>query len=162
MNAQLPKRPSRPSLLSQTSAPALAPSTGVVSPAMQAESRMWTDEQVRERRRRERRLVSLNEESDDFEVKSGRRETLRGLAKKSKAWHEIVPVYQGYGTHYIDLWVGCPLPQRQTLLIDTGSDSVLFPCSRCTSGEHASEADSGCGSAPIECTTNRTQRAIEK
>jgi len=40
-------------------------------------------------------------------------------------------LYQGYGTHYVDLWVGTP-PQRQTLIVDTGSGVTAFPCSGCT------------------------------
>ena len=39
-------------------------------------------------------------------------------------------LYQGYGTHYVDLWVGTP-PQRQTVIIDTGSSVTAFPCSGC-------------------------------
>ena len=34
--------------------------------------------------------------------------------------YETGALYQGYGTHYIDLWVGTP-PQRQTVIVDTGS-----------------------------------------
>jgi hypothetical protein len=41
-------------------------------------------------------------------------------------------LYQGYGTHYIDLWIGSPTPQRQTLIVDTGSSITAFPCSGCT------------------------------
>ena len=37
---------------------------------------------------------------------------------------------QGYGTHYIDLWCGSP-PQRQTVIVDTGSGVTAFPCSGC-------------------------------
>lgn len=44
-------------------------------------------------------------------------------------------LYQGYGTHYIDLWVGSPTPQRQTVIVDTGSGVTAFPCEEC----------SGCG-----------------
>lgn len=40
-------------------------------------------------------------------------------------------LYQGYGTHYIDLWIGSPTPQRQTLIVDTGSSITAFPCSGC-------------------------------
>ncbi len=44
-------------------------------------------------------------------------------------------LYQGYGTHYVDLWVGSPTPQRQTVIVDTGSGVTAFPCEEC----------SGCG-----------------
>ena len=35
-------------------------------------------------------------------------------------------LYQGYGTHYVDLWIGTPNPQRQTLIVDTGTPSLPF------------------------------------
>ena len=44
---------------------------------------------------------------------------------------QVGALYQGYGTHYIDLWVGTP-PQRQTLIVDTGSGVTAFPCSSCS------------------------------
>lgn len=49
------------------------------------------------------------------------------------------PLYQGLGTHYVDLWIGNP-PQRQTVIIDTGSGVTAVPCSGCAdcgSGYHA-------------------------
>lgn len=33
-------------------------------------------------------------------------------------------------THYVDLWCGTP-PQRQTVIVDTGSPVTAFPCSQC-------------------------------
>jgi len=39
-------------------------------------------------------------------------------------------LYNGYGTHYVDLWCGTP-PQRQTVIVDTGSAVTAFPCSDC-------------------------------
>ncbi|KAL7534899.1 hypothetical protein ACHAXR_007993 [Thalassiosira sp. AJA248-18] len=44
--------------------------------------------------------------------------------------YETGALYQGYGTHYLDLWVGTP-PQRQTVIIDTGSSITAFPCTGC-------------------------------
>jgi len=46
--------------------------------------------------------------------------------------HTIAPLYQGYGTHYVDLWVGSPTPQRQTVIVDTGSSITAFPCEECS------------------------------
>jgi hypothetical protein len=43
---------------------------------------------------------------------------------------QVGALYQGYGTHYIDLWCGTP-PQRQTVIVDTGSGVTAFPCSDC-------------------------------
>lgn len=45
--------------------------------------------------------------------------------------HSVDALYQGYGTHYVDLWVGTP-PQRQTVIVDTGSGVTAFPCEECT------------------------------
>ena len=42
----------------------------------------------------------------------------------------VSELFQGYGTHYADLWVGAP-PQRQTVIVDTGSGTTAFPCSGC-------------------------------
>lgn len=56
---------------------------------------------------------------------------------------QVGALYQGYGTHYVDLWVGTPTPQRQTLIVDTGSGVTAFPCSGCAkdcgSGHHVDE-----------------------
>ena len=46
--------------------------------------------------------------------------------------YETGSLYQGYGTHYLDLWVGTP-PQRQTVIVDTGSSVTAFPCTGCES-----------------------------
>eukprot|EP00531_Pseudo-nitzschia_arenysensis_P014476 CAMPEP_0116143226 /NCGR_PEP_ID=MMETSP0329-20121206/15336_1 /TAXON_ID=697910 /ORGANISM="Pseudo-nitzschia arenysensis, Strain B593" /LENGTH=678 /DNA_ID=CAMNT_0003638529 /DNA_START=124 /DNA_END=2160 /DNA_ORIENTATION=- len=40
-------------------------------------------------------------------------------------------LYMGYGTHYVDLYCGSP-PQRQTVIVDTGSSQTAFPCSECS------------------------------
>ena len=44
--------------------------------------------------------------------------------------NQVAELFQGYGTHYVDLWIGTP-PQRQTVIVDTGSGVTAFPCSGC-------------------------------
>lgn len=43
---------------------------------------------------------------------------------------EIIAAYQGYGAYYVDVYVGSP-PQRQTVLVDTGSENFAIPCTGC-------------------------------
>jgi hypothetical protein len=63
--------------------------------------------------------------------------------KKSRPVVQIVGLYQGSGTHYVDVWCGTPIPQRQTVIVDTGSASTAFACtpyctpSRC--GHHLAQ-----------------------
>jgi hypothetical protein len=45
---------------------------------------------------------------------------------EGRAPYEIGALYQGYGTHYVDLWVGSPVPQRQTVIVNTGSSITSF------------------------------------
>ena len=45
--------------------------------------------------------------------------------------YQAVPLSQGYGTHYVHMWVGSPVPQRQTVIVDTGSHFTAFPCVGC-------------------------------
>mmetsp|Transcript_6165 Transcript_6165/g.9468 ORF Transcript_6165/g.9468 Transcript_6165/m.9468 type:complete len:475 (+) Transcript_6165:81-1505(+) len=39
-------------------------------------------------------------------------------------------LYQGYGTHFVDLWIGTPF-QRQSVIVDTGSGVTAVPCKDC-------------------------------
>ena len=49
-----------------------------------------------------------------------------------------VPLHSEHGTHHAYLYVGSP-PQRRTLIVDTGSRLVAFPCTSCANcGKHAS------------------------
>lgn len=43
---------------------------------------------------------------------------------------QIGALYQGYGTHYFDIWVGTP-SQRQTVIVATAARYTAFPCSGC-------------------------------
>jgi hypothetical protein len=48
----------------------------------------------------------------------------------------ITPLFQGYGTHFSYVYVGTP-PQRQSLIVDTGSHYTAFPCAGCAQcGSH--------------------------
>lgn len=46
------------------------------------------------------------------------------------------PLFQGYGTHYSFIWVGSPVPQRVSVIIDTGSHNTAFPCVGCDCAKH--------------------------
>jgi hypothetical protein len=61
-------------------------------------------------------------ESDYEEIENG------GLVEDGNFPPVIGQLFQGFGTHFVDLWVGTPTPQRQTLIVDTGSGVVAFPC----------------------------------
>ena len=91
---------------------------------------LLTHDEVVHRRRRELRASGDNLE--DFEL--GHRH-LRHLQSPRNS-QQLGALYQGYGTHYIDLWVGNP-PKRQTAVVDTGTSATAFPCSECTNcGQH--------------------------
>jgi hypothetical protein len=45
---------------------------------------------------------------------------------------QIAGLFQGKWTHYVDLWCGTP-PQRQTVIVSTGSSVTAFPCKECKS-----------------------------
>ena len=42
----------------------------------------------------------------------------------------LTPLYQGYGTHFSYIYIGSP-PQRQSVIVDTGSHYTAFPCVGC-------------------------------
>eukprot|EP00980_Cylindrotheca_fusiformis_P028509 scaffold22607_cov123-Cylindrotheca_fusiformis.AAC.6 len=45
--------------------------------------------------------------------------------------YQSAPLSQGFGTHYVHLWIGTPTPQRQSVIVDTGSRFTAFPCDGC-------------------------------
>lgn len=55
--------------------------------------------------------------------------------------YQLVPLFQGYGTHYATVWVGTP-PQRKSVIVDTGSHYTAFPCVGCDNcgEEHHTDA----------------------
>lgn len=51
-----------------------------------------------------------------------------------------VPMHYEAGSHHIYIYVGSPKPQRQTLILDTGSRYMAFPCEPCPEcGHHVAE-----------------------
>ena len=92
------------------------------------------------RRRRELRSFGLSEVQIEEKLsvnkaskylnqkKNGNKHPLR--RRMDVGDYQVNRMFQGYGTHYVDLWVGTP-PQRQTVIVDTGSEIVAFPCSSC-------------------------------
>ncbi|KAL7497007.1 hypothetical protein ACHAWT_005128 [Skeletonema menzelii] len=91
---------------------------------------LLTHSDVVNRRRRELRASGENVDLDD-NVRH-----LRHLQPADHSAQQLGALYQGYGTHYVDLWVGNP-PQRQTAIVDTGTSATAFPCSECQNcGQH--------------------------
>lgn len=72
-----------------------------------------------------------NLQGDDSGRSATRNEDNNGLLRRRMVEQQVGALYQGYGTHYVDLWCGSPTPQRQTVIVDTGSGVTAFPCSTC-------------------------------
>jgi len=76
----------------------------------------------------------------------------RGLEGEEET-EDSVPVTTGIGTHFAYVWVGSPVPQRQTVILDTGSPHTAFPCNPCTScGNYKDYHESG-PFEPLNSTT---------
>lgn len=80
---------------------------------------MMTDAMPKSSRKRERRQLnhdfSLHKDRDDF-----------GASTSSET--ATVPLHRGYGTYFVHLWVGSPIPQRQTVIVDTASHLTAIAC----------------------------------
>ena len=67
-------------------------------------------------------------------VPSLRRKAYGGMSNAEDGL--ITPLSQGYGTHFSYVYVGTP-PQRQSVIVDTGSHYTAFPCTGCSQcGQH--------------------------
>ena len=77
----------------------------------------------RRRQRRQRRLDSEGGEETTNTLEEAENEN------PLEVYRDVL--YEGYGVHYVDLWVGCPTPQRVTVIVDTGSSVTGFPCQDC-------------------------------
>ena len=67
-----------------------------------------------------RRGLSTTNNYRDKDGESRYRRRRRRVEDISSDPEQISSLYQGYGTHYVDLWCGTPA-QRQTVIVDTGS-----------------------------------------
>jgi len=54
-------------------------------------------------------------------------QSLRGGIKFDNDNYQGIPLSQGYGTHYVHIYVGTPIPQRQSVIVDTGSHFTGLP-----------------------------------
>lgn len=125
------------------------PTGGIVQPLLPHHALL-------ERRRRELRSLGLSEEEAEAEMNTLRRDLRGADGDRPRTYprkrmsvdamgttvsgeqrnladiehQQIGALYQGYGTHYVDVWVGTP-PQRQTVIVDTGSGVTAFPCASC-------------------------------
>lgn len=126
------------------------PTGGIVQPLLPHHALL-------ERRRRELRSLGLSSEEAEAEMTNLRRDLRADAADRPHTYprkraveiettasgeqeeqrsladiehQQIGALYQGYGTHYVDVWVGTP-PQRQTVIVDTGSGVTAFPCASC-------------------------------
>jgi len=80
------------------------------------------------------RLISRHERdliSDQRALQGENGNVIDGTAPGSA---QVIPLFQGIGTHYADVWVGSGSdgPQRQTVIVDTGSHYTAFPCTGCS------------------------------
>jgi hypothetical protein len=85
----------------------------------------------KERRNRERQRHLLSSPSLQNDLAGANQDRRRRAEGETQDPRQIGALYMGYGTHYADLWCGTP-PQRQTVIVDTGSGVTAFPSSGCT------------------------------
>ena len=84
-----------------------------------------------------RRLAQLLRGADASDAKDS---VIRSLHNASSTTTVVtVPLHATTGTHHVFMNIGSP-PQRQILIVDTGSRLLAFPCQPCHGcGRHASK-----------------------
>ena len=81
--------------------------------------------------RRRHLVTSFNSTTTSSSSPAAARRSRLSYDNRHLRAQQVGALYQGYGTHYIDLWCGSNPPQRQTVIVDTGSAVTAFPCSGC-------------------------------
>ena len=84
------------------------------------------------RRRRQSLASSSSSSNSNNSLRKQQNQKLDTMDGGQFNEYQGIPLSQGYGTHYIHIWVGSPIPQRQTVIVDTGSHYTAFPCSGCS------------------------------
>jgi hypothetical protein len=82
----------------------------------------------------QRTILHTNDNDDNNATASRhdiRRRKLRQQEPAPTDPYQAAPLSQGYGTHYAHVWVGSPVPQRKSVIVDTGSHYTAFPCKGC-------------------------------
>jgi len=88
-----------------------------------------------------RRLAGLRGATTDVENEelSNQRIKKESFSAETMEATLTVPLHATTGTHHVHVYIGSP-PQRQTLIVDTGSRLMAFPCKPCNNcGKHASD-----------------------
>lgn len=83
---------------------------------------------VQQRRRRRLLQVNSNSEEDANATTLARPRRSRLSSDRNLRPQQVGALYQGYGTHYVDLWCGSSSPQRQTGKFSTSRVSLTFIC----------------------------------
>jgi hypothetical protein len=79
----------------------------------------------------DRSLEDSEDEDEDYyddDESTSNTKSMQGGAFNA---YQTAPISQGIGTHYATLYIGSPMPQPQTLIVDTGSHHTAFPCKPC-------------------------------
>jgi hypothetical protein len=75
--------------------------------------------------------ISIKESNGNRRIDASTHGYLQGARRRLQEISPAAfPVYQEYGAYYVDIHVGSP-PQRQTVLVDTGSENTGIPCTGC-------------------------------
>lgn len=81
-------------------------------------------------------LPALSMQLQRVQAEPGAKRSRRRVMYADGSPPELAPTFPGYGTHYAFVFVGTP-PQRQSVIIDTGSHYTAFPCVGCSNcGKH--------------------------
>ncbi|KAF0696104.1 Aste57867_13142 [Aphanomyces stellatus] len=79
--------------------------------------------------------LQLHRQEAPFSIKRNLH-TAERMRRLDDGRYEVVPLNLGMGTHYTWVYAGTP-PQRTSVIVDTGSHEMAFPCKGCNGcGKH--------------------------